>query len=129
MNDPMPEPHFKIPLNLPHAAKVATRIIHHLERDPAKCRRAMEKAQDLARLLDPYLIGGENPDAPEAENMRRASSEILRALVNEIEAAHMGSDRLGQAIRNVFECLELGEEGARESLRAGENPDSALRAK
>jgi hypothetical protein len=39
----------------------------------------------------------------------------------------IADDRLGQAVRNLFECLELGEEGAEISLRAGENPDSALR--
>ena len=45
----------------------------------------------------------------------------------DIERLHIGDDRLGQAVRNFFECLGLGVEGARLSLLAGENPDSALR--
>ena len=47
--------------------------------------------------------------------------------MDEIEKAGAGADRLGQQVRNLFECLELGEEGAAISLRAGENPRSLLR--
>ena len=50
-----------------------------------------------------------------------------RLIVDDIERLGVGDDRIGQAVRNFFECLELGEEGARISLRAGENPKSALR--
>jgi hypothetical protein len=39
----------------------------------------------------------------------------------------LGHDRLGQCVRNFFECLELGREGAAISLRAGENPRSMQR--
>lgn len=34
---------------------------------------------------------------------------------------------LQRVIRNLFECLSLGEEGMRISLRAGEDPNSAMR--
>ena len=47
--------------------------------------------------------------------------------MGEIERLKLGSDRLGQHVRNLFECLELGEEGAQISLRAGENPNSVQR--
>jgi len=36
-------------------------------------------------------------------------------------------DRLGQLVRNFFECLGLAEEGAQLALRCGERPDSPLR--
>ena len=42
-------------------------------------------------------------------------------------SAHVTSDRLGQLVRNYFECLELGAEGAEISLRAGEDPRSLQR--
>lgn len=50
-----------------------------------------------------------------------------RVLVSEIAAAGVGGDRIGQCVRNLFECLERGEEGARLSLLAGEDPCSLLR--
>ena len=37
------------------------------------------------------------------------------------------NDRLGQNVRNLFECLGLAEEGRTLSLVCGERPDSALR--
>jgi hypothetical protein len=36
-------------------------------------------------------------------------------------------ERLGQAVRNLFECLGLPEEGADLGLQCGESPDSLLR--
>ena len=36
-------------------------------------------------------------------------------------------DRLGQCVRNLFECLGLPNEGRRVSLACGENPDSIMR--
>jgi hypothetical protein len=52
---------------------------------------------------------------------------LARKMVDAFERDGIADDRLGQAVRNLFECLELGAEGAEISLRAGENPDSALR--
>jgi hypothetical protein len=48
-------------------------------------------------------------------------------VVDDIEKSGVGYDRLGQAVRNLFECLSMGEEGSRISLRAGENPGSTMR--
>ncbi len=48
-------------------------------------------------------------------------------LVDELEARGWKDDRLGQTVRNLFECLERGAEGAALSLRAGEDPRSPLR--
>ena len=50
-----------------------------------------------------------------------------RKLVEEIERMGIGEDRLGQAVRNLFECLGFAEEGAAISLRAGEDPNSLMR--
>lgn len=110
-----------IPLNLPHAATISNRIVYHLRRMEGPLPRALE----LRRLLDPYLDQDDNP--PEGVAIAAKAAEIGRALVDDIEAAECGDDRLGQCVRNLFECLELGEEGAQLSLRAGENPNSALR--
>ncbi len=121
-----PIPHFRIPLNLPHAGTLAGRIVYHLSprvSDPD----VMGTAERLVALLGPYRQAGENPPQEEARRVVEEAAALARTLVDGIERLKAGHDRLGQVIRNLFECLELGEEGAIISLRAGENPDSVLR--
>jgi len=113
----------RIPLNLPHAGTVAGRIVYHLQRRgvPIEC------AKKLLALLDPYRDRDDPPSPEEAKRVVEEAARLGRGIVEEIERAGAEDDRLGQSIRNLFECLELGEEGARISLRAGEDPNSALR--
>src|SRR5436189_228017 len=108
----MAEASFRIPLNLPHAALVSVRMLYHL-RQGKPAPAAMELTMTLALMLEPWRDRQDNGPEEEARRVARAA----------------GADRLGQQVRNVFECLELGEEGARISLRAGENPNSLLRPK
>jgi len=124
-------PHFKIPLNLPHAGKLAVRLQDHImyraSADGAEYEDASALAERLATMLDPYLRTGENPRKDEAKRVAEEAAFITRALVEAIVDAGIESDRIGQCVRNIFECLELGEEGAAISLRAGESPDSLQR--
>jgi hypothetical protein len=122
----MSEPFFRIPLNLPHAATVALRLVHHLQRKPGS-GRAADAAREIVVILMPFRAQGENPAPVEAASVADDVASRTRDLVATIEAEKLGGDLVGQAVRNLFECLERGEEGARLSLRAGENPDSALR--
>ncbi len=124
-------PHFRVPLNLPHAGTVAARIQYLLATrldaaDPAS-RRLLETARELGELLEPYRAAGDNPARREAERVTELAAALGRELVDEIEHRRLGEDRLGQCVRNLFELLELGEEGAIISLRAGENPHSLQR--
>ncbi len=119
---------FKIPLNLPHAATISVRILYHL-RQGRPAPRAIEEGGELGALLDPYRERDGNGEEAEARRVTAEAAGLGRAIVAEIEKAGAGTDRLGQQVRNLFECLELGEEGAQISLRAGENPDSLLRPK
>ena len=112
---------FRVPLNLPHAATVAVRVRHHGR------PWSEEGTRLLVHLLDPYREQENNPPAEEAKRVVEEAAALGRRIVDEIEAAKGGNDKLGQAVRNLFECLGLGEEGAAISLRAGENPKSALR--
>ncbi|MCW8131929.1 MAG: hypothetical protein KIS92_16405 [Planctomycetota bacterium] len=131
----MDEFFYRVPLNIPHAATIARRIGYHLERvfsvhpeTHAGGRvELLLLAQELEDYLEPYHMEEDNPLPDEAQQVVEESAKRARAIVDRIEALKIGDDRLGQAVRNFFECLELGEEGARISLRAGENPDSALR--
>ncbi|HXE72081.1 MAG TPA: hypothetical protein VNO81_05430 [Candidatus Nitrosotenuis sp.] len=126
----MSVPHFRVPLNLPHAATIVGRIALTLERGchpdpvPAEARSLVDQ---LYALLAPYKLYGENPPEPEASQVRQEAAALARELVGAIEAGNLGEDRLGQCVRNLFECLELGEEGALLSLRAGEDPRSPQR--
>ncbi len=134
----MPVPHFDVTLNIPHAATIAARIEYHLGRLCAaradtlsqEAQQALEsRASALAGLLEPYASASpsDNPSPSVARSLVDQGAALARELVDAIEQAAIGNDRLGQAVRNLFECLELGEEGARISLRAGEDPNSLLR--
>ena len=93
--------------------------------------RASDEALDLARrlvdLLLPFRIEGENPAPAAARQVVDRAAELGRDLTAAIDAGALGEDRLGQCVRNLFECLEMGAEGARLGLRAGEHEDSPQR--
>jgi hypothetical protein len=120
-------PFFQIPLNLPHAGRVALRITSMLDREGKPTVAVEQLADRLVALLHPYAESDENPRPAVATRVRDQAAELGRKLVDEIESAKLGHDRLGQCVRNLFECLELGREGATISLRAGENPGSFQR--
>jgi len=118
--------HFDIPLDLPHAGTVSGRIVRFLarSREPGL---ALERAEDLSELLEKYRLLGENPAQDEANAVAEEAARLARELVSHIETLSLQDDKLGQLVRNVFECLALGEEGASISLRAGEDPSSPMR--
>jgi hypothetical protein len=120
-------PFFHVPLNLPHAGRVARRILTLLHRDGRTGTRAGELAAEIVELLDACFEADENPPPTEATRLRERAAALGRQLVDAIELDALGHDRLGQCVRNFFECLELGREGAALSLRAGESPDSMQR--
>ncbi|MBI1289916.1 hypothetical protein GC173_01555 [bacterium] len=130
----MTEPYFKIPLDLPHAGTIARRIVDYLDRiqSPAGSEDQFELllavAGRLTQILDPYRLDGENPaDPQEAARVVKEASRIAKGMVGSIERLKIGSDRLGQHVRNLFECLEMGREGAELGLKAGEDPKSPQR--
>lgn len=119
-------PYFKVPLNLPHAGRIARRIASLLSNesvDDATTQTVIE----IQMLLEPALELDDNPPYALAVELRDRVAVLARRLVAQIEAEKVGHDRLGQCVRNLFECLELGPEGADISLRAGENPKSLQR--
>ena len=78
--------------------------------------------------MAPFGEQEDNPPPIVAKRIREEAARLGRQLVDEIEALPgAGHDRLGQSVRNLFECLELGREGSSLGLRAGENPRSLQR--
>jgi hypothetical protein len=118
-------------INLPHARTIIQRIARSLEALGAfregenggslALHEAFEALEQQARPYD---------EDPAMEDALRAADELAvraRALVQAIVVQPVRGDRLGQGVRNLFECLGLAEEGATLSLDCGERPDSLLR--
>jgi hypothetical protein len=121
---------YKVPINLPHAATLINRIelrlaaLQVLERTEAE--QLLMLIEELQEKLGRYE-GANDPPDDEMQSVVEESAPIARQIVDEIEQLQVGEDRVGQLIRNLFECMGLGKEGAEISLRAGENPNSLLR--
>jgi hypothetical protein len=120
-----------VQINLPHARTIVQRVGRTLEvlggfgeagnGGAVALYAAFEGLEGSLREFD------EDPRADEAIVAADAVAAKARALVEAILATSCRSDRLGQHIRNLFECLGLAEEGAETSLKCGERPDSPLR--
>lgn len=117
-------------INLPHARTVLARIGRMLEFVGALGAEApggpgLHAAfQALERAVEPY---DEDPAPAAAIAAADALAENARALVAALLATPVRSDRLGQHVRNLFECLGLAEQGAELALQCGEKPDSMMR--
>ena len=121
--------HFDIPLDIPHAGRIADRLLSLLERfseeRSAEAAETLETAEKIWSLL--FRFTGQDDNPGDAERIREEAAVLGRQLVDDMERAQIANDRLGQLVRNYFECLELGAEGADISLRAGEDPRSLQR--
>ena len=116
-------------INLPHARTIAERIERQLEilrvldGDGSKALNTATLA--LRHRLEPWVEDAAPEKAAEAADpIVDVSRELVKAIVDDERAR---SDKLGQCVRNLFECLGLPNEGRRVSLACGENPDSPMR--
>ena len=118
-------------INLPHARTIAARIGRTLEALGAFGEGGDGGALALHGTFDALQQGlrafDEDPPPEEALAAADAAAQKARVLVDTILETPARSDRLGQHVRNLFECLGLVEEGATLSLLCGERPDSPLR--
>ena len=114
-------------INLPHAQTIVGRLIYYLaqrpEPEPGKVD-VRDLLDELEKELSPYDV---DPPMPEALAAAIALGEKARAVADQIVLAGYRGDRLGQCVRNLFECLGYLEEGAQRSLECGERSDSPLR--
>lgn len=118
-----------IPVNVPHARTIAQRIEARLasvfDRREVDTEELGNVLGELTEILDPFPP--ENDPGEACGEVCARAADTARRLVDVIEELGVGSDRLGQSVRNLFECLGYAEEGAELSLRAGENPNSLMR--
>lgn len=118
-------------INLPHSRTIVQRIGRSLEALGAFGEAGDGGAHALHRALEELerAVREFEVDPPPAEALRAADEAAGRgrALVAAILETPCRGDRLGQHVRNLFECLGLAEEGASLSLRCGERPDSPMR--
>jgi hypothetical protein len=118
-------------INLPHARTIVGRIGRSLEALGAFAEEGNGGAVALHTAFE-RLDGGLRPfeDDPPFEAALAAADAVAvqaRELVAAILETAARGDRLGQHVRNLFECLGLAGEGAALALRCGERPDSPLR--
>ena len=114
-------------VNLPHAATVVGRMLRHLTH-LAQSSAGRVPARDLGlQLMDLLSEADDGLEEGAARQVCQNGAELGRRLVQAVEAAELGNDRLGQQVRNLFECLGFPQEGSALSLRAGEDPQSLLR--
>ena len=120
-----------VQINLPHARTIVQRVGRTLEvlggfgeagnGGAVPLHAAFEGLEGALREFD------DDPRADMAIAVADAVAVRARALVDAVLATSCRSDRLGQHVRNLFECLGLAEEGAQLSLKCGERADSPLR--
>jgi hypothetical protein len=118
-------------INLPHARTVLLRIDRSLEVVGAYggsanggASRVRAAFVALERALAPF-----DEDPPRSQAIRAAdtAAELGRRLVRAIRQTACRSERLGENVRSLFECLGLRSEGLALSIQCGERPDSPLR--
>ncbi|MGH9789461.1 MAG: hypothetical protein ACRD4U_12255 [Candidatus Acidiferrales bacterium] len=115
-------------INLPHAHTIVGRLVRCFEGmaelAALEATPVPELLAELDRCLRPFP---EDPPEAQAKVAADEAARVARRLVEEIDRHGYRGDRVGQCIRNLFECLGLAAEGAELSLRCGERPDSPLR--
>jgi hypothetical protein len=129
MDDPDYERYVRI--NLPHARTIVDRIGRSLAALSAAAAEGNGHGATLdaafARLERALRDYDQDPPFPAAVRAADVVAETARILVEAVLATPVRGERLGQHVRNLFECLGLPEEGALRGAACGEPPDSPLR--
>jgi len=119
-----------VQVNLPHARTIVQRVgrsLTALGAFPEEGQAGGALYDALSALEASLREWDEDPAAEVALPAADAAAASARDLVEALLQTSVRGDRLGQNVRNLFECLGLPEEGAAQSLRCGERPDSPLR--
>lgn len=115
-------------INLPHARTIVGRLMYYVAQRPEVASAGEVDLRDMLDEMERELAKYDSdPPEPEAVATARRIGEAASVLTDEIVRSGCRGDRLGQCVRNLFECLGYPEEGARRSLECGERPDSPLR--
>jgi hypothetical protein len=116
-----------VAINLPHARTIVARIGRTLEALGGFPDPETPISKGYAVLEVAIRDFEEDPPFELAIASADIVADHARSLAAQIIDSSFRGDRLGQHVRNLFECLGLAEEGATLSLQCGEDPDSLLR--
>jgi len=121
----------KIPnvdINLPHGRTVANRLISSLDASGVLELEHGPEIYDLLRAVSSVLSAfPEDPSDFVGATVAEASALLLRTVVIRLKESEVDDSQIGRHVRNLFECLGMGEEGARLAIEVGEDPASPLR--
>ncbi|MFM9872358.1 MAG: hypothetical protein ACKVQS_02695 [Fimbriimonadaceae bacterium] len=122
-------PYFNTPVNLTHAAEIARRLCGRIAQavPQDKDSEALEQANLIFAELFPYIYDNQFPNPAEQMVVVAHSLDLVDLLVKLIQIENCRNDRIGQSVRNLYECLGQGKLGATMGLLAGENPKSIQR--
>ncbi len=121
-------PPFVADVNLPHARTILGRLSQSLDAQGILHGDDGPVLSDLLRALDGLLSPFDDDPADAVSAVVAASAALLgRSLAERLREGAVFDPQAGRHVRNLFECLTLGEEGAALALRAGESPGSIMR--
>ena len=83
-------PYFQVALNLPHAGRIARRILILLPHEDTEADTMRRTAMSLESLLTPYLDLDDNPGGTLALKVREQAAVLGRKLVDQIEREQAG---------------------------------------
>lgn len=112
---------FNVPIDIEHALTVVGRVQYILLQVVVGDSAPHLSLARLGRLEE--ILQGPGTE----EEICLSASAEARLLVADIQLEGVKSDRIGQRMRNLFELLGLGKEGARIGLLCGEDPNSLQR--
>jgi len=88
--------HFDIPLDLPHAGRLADRILNllerHCEENGVEAVEAIDTAERISNLLFRYSANDENPGGAEAVSVRDEAAVLGRQLVDQLDSGQEGGE-------------------------------------
>lgn len=121
-------PAFAADVNLPHSRTILARLSQTLDAQGILDGEDGPVVTDLMRALEGLLSPFDDDPADDVSAAVASSAAMLARVVGErLRDGGVFESQVGRHVRNLFECLGRGDEGATLALELGEDPGSPLR--